>query len=204
MSSWPEVNDRVVLVRGDGERCTTRVEDDARGLLAVADPIGDGWSRSGRIGARFDLQWPSERGVWSAPVLLRGLDAGPVPLWWVEPVGHPELDQRRNHVRAQAPGATVRIGWPGLDRGELDGVVADLSEGGTRVVLPSWVDVEAEEPVTCRVRAGSTVLDLPGWVLRATHPRGATEVVITFDELPEQLGSQVRQLVFAWQRLSRR
>ena len=204
MSSWPEVNDRVVLVRGDGERCTTRVEDDARGLLAVADPIGDGWSSSGRVGARFDLQWPSDRGVWSAPVLLRGLDAGSVPLWWVEPVGPPELDQRRNHVRAQAPGATVQIGWPGLGRGEQDGVVADLSEGGTRVIVTGRLDAAAGEEVGCRIQAGQTVLDLRGRVVRATHPRSATEVVITFDELAEAVASQVRQLVFAWQRLARR
>ena len=204
MSSWPEVNDRVVLVREDGERCTTRVEDDARGMLAVADPIGDEWARSGRLGARFELQWPSGRGIWSAPVLLRDRDAGPVPMWWLEPVGAPELDQRRHHVRADAPGATARLSWPRAARGALDGVVADLSEGGTRVIVTGRLDAEAGEEVGCRVQAGSTVLDLPGRVLRATHPRSTTEVVITFDELAEAVGSQVRQLVFAWQRLSRR
>ena len=204
MSEWPEVNDRVVLVRADGERCPTRVEDEAPGLLAVADPIGGAWRGGPDVGGDYELQWPSPRGVWSMPVLLRSTDAGSVPLWWVEPVDEPQLDQRRNHVRAEATGTTVQLSWPDGGRSEQDGVVADLSEGGTRVILPSWVDAEAGEAVRCRIRAGSTVLDLRGSVLRATHPPAATEMVITFDELPEALGSQVRQLVFAWQRLSRR
>ena len=204
MAEWPEVNDRVVLIRADGESSASRVEDDANGLLAIADPVGEAWEGEPDVGGDYELQWPSPRGVWSMPVLLRRTEQGSVPVWWVEPVDEPTLDQRRNHVRAAAAGATVEVTWTGSAREAQRGTVADLSEGGTRVLLPTWVPAEAGEQVGCRIEAGSTVLDLAGEVLRASHPRATTELVITFEELSEAVGSQVRQLVFAWQRLGRR
>ena len=204
MAEWPEVNDRVVLVRADGERCSTRVEDDAQGLLAVGDPIGDAWARRPDLGGEYELQWPSPRGVWTVPVVLRSTESGSVPLWWLEPAEEPHLQQRRDHVRAEAAGARVEITCPRSERQAQSGAVADLSEGGTRAVLPTWVPAEAGEEVACRIEAGSTVLDLSGVVLRAAHPHGSTELVITFDELSEAVASRVRQLVFAWQRLARR
>lgn len=202
MTGLPEVNDRAVLVRDDGARGATRVEDHDASALAVAAPTGPDWQEAAQE-ETYELQWPSPRGLCTVRTVLRGTTQGQVPLWWVEPIEEPQLHQRRSFVRAPASQVPGTLTWPARQREVTAGQVMDLSEGGTRVRLDTWLEVGEGEAVEVTIDTEDTSLDLAGHVLRAVDVRGTTEVVVCFGEIPDALATRMRQLLFAWQRRAR-
>lgn len=203
MTGWPQVNDLVQLVREDGQRCSSRVEDSDESSLAVAAPLDDAWRAAAASDEVLELQWHSLRGLHTVPAGVNpSRRAG--GLWWLHPTDQPRVHQRRSYARGNAPAVPVTLVWTGGQHHPGEGQLLDLGEGGARVHLPDPVAVRSGEAVRVVVDVEGRVVEVAGTVLREREVPVGTEVVVAFPELPDDAANQVRQLVFAWQRQSRR
>jgi PilZ domain len=202
----PDVNERVTLIRANGDRASTRVEGGEGGLLAVGEPLGPGWGSEPPIGTPYTMQWPSPRGLVTQDVVLTRAQRADINLWWLELASEPQLHQRRSYVRASVPLAetstTFHITWLADSRPPRPGRLLDISEGGMRGRLDDWAPLQEGQAVRISVDLEGVDLEVRGNVLRATETRDTVEVVVVFEELPESVAAPLRRVVFDWQRAS--
>lgn len=177
----------MLAVPGEVPRAT-RVEDvEGSSAVAVAVPRSlPGELEPPQPGDPFELSWPGPRGLVVVPVVLRERVRDGVPLWWFEPSGPTDVNQRRSYVRAgvRAPfPVRVVLEWELPERGSAAGELQDLSEGGLRVHLRGSGSDACPEGAGVGVRL--TVVDVvDGQGSSATAPgaSGAPGSAVAVDE----------------------
>lgn len=204
MVLWPQIDDRVQLVREDGQRCSSRVRDDGGPALAVAEPLDPAWRAVAQTGEVLEVQWHSARGLHRVSAVVAGHRGTGDGLWWLEPTDEPEVQQRRSFARGAAAGVAAVLTRPGDRHPPHDGWLLDLGEGGARVRLPDRLALAAGEAVRIELASDGRTVAVEGTVLRSGDVPTGTEVIVVFPELPEASATRVRQLVFALQRQNRR
>ena len=166
--------------RPDAVGLPSRVEDVDGDVLVVAAPHLPG--SPVLPGAHVCVHWTEVRGLHATAMVLHERVPGVVPLWRLRAAGDVQVVQRRRYVRV--PFASEISVVP---RGErlgvvAGGLVADLSEGGVRVLLGSAVRAEAGSEVTVVLQVDGQPLELLGEVVRCSVVRGPApyEVVVSF------------------------
>lgn len=172
-AGWPL---RLDLARDGDDRLAwsglpSRVEEAAGEALLVAAPR-DAPADLARPGAAVSVRWSDGRGLHSAPMALRELVPGARPRWHLLRAGDVEVVQRRRHVRVAYVSSACLI--PRVERlnAVAGGVVADLSEGGVRVLLVSRLRVGEGDEATVLLEVDGQPLELPGETLRCTTVQG--------------------------------
>jgi PilZ domain len=198
----PPVNS-LVKIQFDGQEYASRVEDTAGGRLVVAAPQG-GTAETPREGETVTLVWSAgARGRYTAEIHLLTVQRGHLPLWTVELVGAPRIEQRRQFVRAGG-GETVRLRPPEPGRlsqsqcpisKAMDGRVLNISEGGIRVSLVEC-ELEPGQLATVTIELGHERVVADAVVREILEPeRDRTTAVMTFESPTEQGAALLRRYV---------
>jgi c-di-GMP-binding flagellar brake protein YcgR len=212
----PRVNAPLVLTMPgvDGE-VRSRLEDLWGADLVVAAVAIAGRVGIRRVGTTMTVRWAvPPRGVLELPCTLVDHVADSPPLWVLRPSGQPRRLQRRRYVRADVmaraeleplpaagdpgPGATAGAA---AEQAEPEwhavGLVADLCEGGARVVVDAGQAVGAEQGSAVHLAvhlAGGTVRT-PAYVVAVEALAGHRLQLRLGFELPERDAEAVRREV---------
>lgn len=158
--STPRLNTPVLLsLPGVDHDVPSRVEDVRGDLVVVAAVLVPGRTERHGVGGLLTLVWAAPpRGLLSVACVLEHHELSQPPLWVLRPTGQLRRLQRRRFARADvaarvqlsgtATGATGEaLGW------SAGGMLADLSEGGAKVLLDAgqrvptdaggWLGLEA-------------------------------------------------------------
>jgi hypothetical protein len=173
-------------------------------ILHVATPRYRGDVEEPRIGTWCQVSWLTPIGIFELDAVYDGRDmVGPaVKAWRLITSGRTRRVQRRRFVRVPwtAP-ILIRV-----DGTTFPGQCTDLGEGGVRCLLPlPQLEVDTEVEALFSGEEGQLVL--PAKILRSeevTMGNGKkAQLVLVFAD-PDQVGDQVRRLVFAEQLRLRR
>lgn len=204
----PKVNTAVVIGIDDGElEFPSRVEDLSGDFLCVAAvPVPNGIEIV-RPGLPLSVSWSQPRGLLTVNCVLDQYVRDTPPMWVVLPVGPTRLRQRRRFARADVMGrAEIAAATADGPAGRVPGQLADLSEGGARIIIDTgelnWFCAGDPVEVTLHLTSGSvhTMATLLG--LDRTS-NGRVQVRLEF-ELTESDGGVVRREVMRRQMEMRR
>jgi c-di-GMP-binding flagellar brake protein YcgR len=206
----PAVNS-LVKIQFDGREYPSRVEDDTGGELILAAPQG-GTVETPRENETVTLIWSAgERGRYTAAINLIAVQRAQLSLWTVKLVGPPQIEQRRQFVRARGT-ERVRLeppvpgdGTPRQPpiRGPVDGRMVDIGEGGMRIAVVEG-ELAAGQLARVTMRLGQQQLRLEA-VVYETYAEDAerTMAVMRFQKPTEKEAQQIRQYVLRRQLAAR-
>jgi c-di-GMP-binding flagellar brake protein YcgR len=201
----PRVNAPLVLTMPgvDGE-VRSRLEDLWGGDLVVAAVAVVGRVGIRRVGTTMTVRWAvPPRGVLELPCTLVDHAGDSPPLWVLRPSGPPRRVQRRRFVRADVMArAELEAETPdGDDGGEpawrVVGLVADLCEGGARVVVDAGQAAAVHEgaDVHLTVHLAGAPLRTAAQVVAVEALAGHRLQLRLWFELPERDAEAVRREV---------
>jgi hypothetical protein len=186
LSSGAEAHATVSAV--DGRRSTVQLDQGDALLLSPGHPL--------------QVCWGSARGM--NRMTANGAPEGDVMR--LTPAGDVRREQRREFERMSAYISVQLLGGgpprPGGGGHPVDGVAADISEGGARLLFVGVVpDIVVGKPVRVKVQLpGGPVLDGAAEVVRMFKLRHHTfEVAVRFVGMPERAADQLRQFLFSRQ-----
>lgn len=202
VAGLPRINTPVLLALPELDHdLPSRVEDvrEDRVVIAAVDP-----GRHARVsdGEVLTLAWTAApRGLMATSCVLEQVELTQPPVWVLRPVGVLRRLQRRRFARADVsarvslsgppPAQAVTGGW------SASGMLADLSEGGARVLLDTGHRVPSAlgEVLLVDLRIAGTPLVTPATVVGLESPApGRHQVRVEFD-LPEKDSERVRRAV---------
>lgn len=181
----------------------SRVEDVRGDCIVVAAVTVPGRPERHRAGQVVTLAWAiPPRGLMSVACELVEHERSNPPLWVLRPFGPFQKLQRRRYARADVAARAVVSG----EEWTVSGLLADLSEGGARLLLDAGQKVGAQVGDTVTVE-----VCLPGGSVRTPSrligvdalAAGRHQLRLQFD-LPERDGEQVRRAVMQRQLENRR
>lgn len=200
-SGLPRLNTPVLVgVPGLDHDLPSRVED-VRGSTVVVAAVSAG--RFARVGSsEITLSWASPpRGLMATSCVLEQVELVEPPLWVLRPVGTLRRLQRRRFARADVSARVALSGEPAgsspTDGWAASGMLADLSEGGARVLLDTGQRMPAGlgEAMVVELRIGGSPLVTVATVVGLeTLAPGRHQVRLEFD-LPERDSERVRRAV---------
>ncbi|MFC3689516.1 PilZ domain-containing protein [Aquipuribacter hungaricus] len=215
----PRLNTPVLVsVPGLGHDLPSRVED-LRGGYVLVSAVTPGRTARVADGELLTLAWAAPpRGLLAVSCVLEQQQGGAVPLWVLRPVGVLRRLQRRRFARADVsarvglsgtggPAGTPGTGTPGTP-GPADqaspaggwsasGVLADLGEGGARVLLDDGhrLPVGPGSSLVVDLRIAGEPLVTLATVVHVDPPGpGRQQVRLEFD-LTERDADRVRRAV---------
>jgi hypothetical protein len=202
MDVLPTTGGRLEIIFGNGNRCEVVVESCAASTLRVVVRNPDVLAEPGALDVPFTVEWPADRSWYVRPgrgMRLIGDDPG---LFRIELAGEARRANRRRFVRGGG-GELIRLAEV---EGEatVDGIIADLSEGGVRCRLSEFSgglgDAQAVEIDLLgeSIDAVGTVYDL------RTLRRGAGVEVIVVYTLMEPAARSVRRYLYERELAARR
>jgi hypothetical protein len=202
MDVLPTTGGRLEIIFGNGNRCEVVVESCAASTLRVVARNPDVLAEPGALDVPFTVEWPADRSWYVRPgrgMRLIGDDPG---LFRIELAGEARRANRRRFVRGGG-GELIRLAEV---EGEatVDGIIADLSEGGVRCRLSEFSgglgDAQAVEIDLLgeSIDAVGTVYDL------RTLRRGAGVEVIVVYTLMEPAARSVRRYLYERELAARR
>lgn len=203
VAGLPRVNTPVLLaLPGLDHDLPSRVEDVRDDLVVVAavDVPGPAGRRLGT--EILTLAWTTPpRGLLSVTCELVHVERSRPPLWVLRPMGELRRLQRRRYARADVSGAVTffprRPPPAGEDGWSTAGRLADLSEGGARVLLDvgQRLHVGTGERLRVVLSLSGTTLETEA-LLVGLEPRGGGrhQARVEFD-LSERDGERVRRAV---------
>ncbi len=170
----------LVTVPGLHHDLPSRVED-VRGEHVVIAAVSPGPGFRVSDGELLTLAWAAPpRGLLSTACVLDQVEASVPLLWVLRPVGVLRRLQRRRFARADVSARVTLSGGPGTavaprpeDGWVASGMLADLSEGGARVVMDAGqrVPTELHGSLVVDVRIGGRSLVTVATVVGAGDPR---------------------------------
>jgi hypothetical protein len=204
MDVLPTTGGRLEIIFGNGNRCEVVVESCAASTLRVMVRNPDVLAEPGALDVPFTVEWPADRSWYARPgrgLRLVGDDPG---LCRIELAGEARRANRRRFVRGGG-GELIRLSHAEVEgEATVDGIIADLSEGGVRCRLSEFggglgdaraVEIDLSgQPID----AVGTVYDLRN--LR----RGAGVEVIMVYTLAEPAARTVRRYLYERELAARR
>lgn len=200
----PRLNTPVLLaLPGVDHDVPSRVEDVRDDLVVVAAVPPPGRAERHRVGDVVTLMWAAPpRGLLSVACVLEHQERSQPPLWVLRPTGPLRRLQRRRFTRADVAARVTLAGTgTGAEGDQLAwsavGMLADLSEGGAKVVLDQGQRVPL--PVGGRVSlhvlvGGEALLAESSVVGTDLLAAGRHQVRVAF-ELTERDSDRVRRAV---------
>ena len=181
----------------------SRVEDIRGDCIVVAAVTVPGRPERHRAGQVVTLAWAvPPRGLMSVSCELVEHERSNPPLWVLQPFGPFQKLQRRRYARADVAARAVVSG----EEWTVAGLLADLSEGGARLLLDAGHKVGAQvgDTVTVEVCLPSGSVRTPSQLIGVdTLAAGRHQLRLQFD-LSERDGEQVRRAVMQRQLDNRR
>lgn len=177
----PRPGDSVLLtVAGTGTHLLTQVDDDvSRSCLLLREPLGPTGTPVAALpaGTALAVGWSTAAGRHELDATLLEVRRTAVPLWHVSASGPTRTSQERRYARARdtLTGQVCRgpVTWPVS--------VADLSEGGARLLVSDPAGLTAHDGILLYVTVDEARLQLPGRLLPfTTADVGRTELRMEF------------------------
>jgi hypothetical protein len=204
MEILPTTGDRLEVIFGNGNRCEVVVESCAASTLSVVVGNPDVLAEPGALDVPFTVEWPADRSWYVRPGRGLRLIGGDPGLCRIELAGEARRANRRRFVRGGG-GELIRL-FEAEGEGEaaVDGIIADLSEGGVRCRLSEFSGGLGD--------ARAVEIDLPGESIDAvgtvhdlrTLRRGAGVEVIVVYTMMEPAARSVRRYLFERELAARR
>jgi hypothetical protein len=205
----PKLNTPVLVsVPGLDHDLPSRVED-LRGGDVVVAAVSLGRHARVSTGETLALSWAAPpRGLMATACVLEQVVLGQPSLWVLRPVGVVRRLQRRRYARADVSARVSLSGAEALSGHgwAATGMLADLSEGGARVLLDTGqrVPVAVGDVLVVDLRvAGRPLVTIATVVGLESLAPGRHQVRLEFD-LPERDSDQVRRAVMQRQVEARR
>ncbi|MFA9445517.1 PilZ domain-containing protein [Egicoccus sp. AB-alg6-2] len=192
----------VALELVDVDRVWRSQVDDQQGatLVVLAPSRPKGPPILPDVGRAVTVGWPTPVGYLEAEAVLTATTDGKFATWTLE-VSRSALSQRRSAYRLDA---RLQVTLATEAYGALTAVSRNIAEGGVACELPGRQDFEVGERMHVSVHLPEIEVASRGRVVRsaAMVPDGS-EVVLAFEDLPEESAEPLRQFVFE-QQLARR
>jgi hypothetical protein len=204
MDVLPTTGDRLEIIFGNGNRCEVDVESCAASTLRVVVRNPDVLAEPGVQDVPFTVEWPADRSWYVRPGRGLRLIGGDPGLCRIELTGEARRANRRRFVRGGG-GELIRLSDAEAEgEATVDGIIADLSEGGVRCRLSEFSgglgDAQAVEINLLgeSIDAVGTVYDF------RTLRRGAGVEVIVVYTLTEPAARTVRRYLYERELAARR
>jgi hypothetical protein len=173
----------------------TAAVDVSTEFTIVVRPDGEStaWKTSVKDGDPVELYWVGAEEERTRPAKIIEVEPGTEVRWHLVPTGPAARSQRRKAVRGRV---ALPVYLPWAD-GQLVGETVDLSEAGVRVLVDGWgLPPEAGNRLNVNLTIDGDVLNLRGEVVRmqANGPRWL--ISMSFQDVPEHYGNQLRRRVF--------
>ncbi len=203
-SVLPDINTPVLVAVPEVDHdLPSRVEDVRGDCIVVAAVTVPGRPERHRAGQVVTLAWAiPPRGLMSVACELVEHERSNPPLWVLRPFGPFQKLQRRRYARADVAARAVVSG----EEWTVNGLLADLSEGGARLLLDAGQKVGAQVGDTVAVEvclSGGSVRTPSRLIGVDVLAAGRHQLRLQFD-LPERDGEQVRRAVMQRQLENRR
>jgi hypothetical protein len=204
MDLVPATGSRLELAFSNGSRCELIVESCAASTLRAVIRNPDALAGAGALDVPFTVGWPADRSWYVRPGRrLRIADDDP-RLCRIDLAGEAERANRRRFVRGGG-GEVIRLSEADL-AGEraVDGIIADLSEGGVRCRLARFGG-HLGDITTVEIDLAGEMIDIVGTVyeLRTLRRGAGIEAVLVYT-LTEPIARTVRRYLFEREVAARR
>jgi hypothetical protein len=154
-------------------------------------------------GEILTVEWGGARGWYSVQTAFEGVSRPERRHWVLRPIGAAHLMQRRNYARAQIGLPVVLVHTTANGPRTLNGTLLDVSEGGSRAVIPSPSGITIGDRVVTMLSSDRLRLVAAGAVVRSAG-RGKTldEISVAFTQ-PVTNATELRREVLRWQQRER-
>ena len=200
LAALPEIGTPVFLAIGEGANFRSRLEVVEGGTFSVAAPLETAGPAALAPGHEFDVFWvPPRTRIVLPSRLVEITDSAPFQ-WRLEPVGAPQVSNRREFVRGGG-GAAVHLTAAEEDRAsEAEGRLVDISEGGLRCRINRPLPVRVGDEMRAVVWLGTGEVELTGQVhtVRPDDDGAGQQLILTF-RAAEVVAQMIRQYIIAWE-----
>ncbi len=173
----------------------TAAVDVSTEFTIVVRPDGEStaWKTSVKDGDPVELYWVGAEEERTRPAKIIEVEPGDEVRWHLVPTGPAARSQRRKAVRGRV---ALPVYLPWAD-GQLVGETVDLSEAGVRVLVDGWgLPPEAGTRLQVNLTIESEVLSLRGEVVRQQSSGPRWLISMSFQDVAEHHGNQLRRRVF--------
>lgn len=199
LAALPEIGSQVFLAIGEGANFRSRLEAVGNGTFSVAAPLETAGPSALAPGHEFQIFWAPPRTRIVLPCRLVQITDNAPFQWRLEPVGTPQVSNRREFVRGGG-GAAVHLTAAEDDRAsEAEGRLVDISEGGLRCRITQPLPVRVGDEMRAVVWLGSGEVELTGRVHTVRDDGDGVQQLILLFRTQEAVAQMIRQYIIAWE-----